>query len=127
MTHLSIPPFWRLNKAKYRLVAAKCSGCDKVTFPPRYACPACGGIDFKDETLGIGKMLSWTTIHASPEGFEAPYTVALIKYENGVVLPGLVVGDMARLEVGSTVKPVLRRLSENSGGLLIYGVKFEII
>ena len=34
---------WREFPQRYRLEAAKCSGCGKILYPPRLVCPACGG------------------------------------------------------------------------------------
>jgi hypothetical protein len=128
MTHLSVPSFWRLNKAKYGLVGSKCCGCDKLLFPPRTVCPVCGGSEVEKAKLAdSGQILTWTTIHAAPEGVDAPYTIALVKLGDGPVVPGRVVGDMAKVAVGASVRAVFRRLGENKDGLLLYGFAFELI
>ena len=127
MTHLSVPSFWRLNKAKYGLVGAKCTSCGKLLFPPRTVCPGCGGSKFEPTALAdSGQILTWTVIHAAPEGFDAPYTVALVRLEDGVVVPGQVVGDITNLGIGATVRATFRRLNENKDGLLLYGFKFVL-
>ena len=38
---------WREFPQRYRLEAAKCTGCGKVLYPPRVKCPACGGTAFE--------------------------------------------------------------------------------
>jgi hypothetical protein len=127
MTHLSVPSFWRLNKAKYGLVGAKCDGCGKLLFPPRTVCPGCGGSKLEPAALAdSGQILTWTAIHAAPEGFDAPYTVALVRLEDGIVVPGQVVGDLTNLGIGANVRAVFRRLNENKDGLLLYGFKFVL-
>jgi hypothetical protein len=125
--HLSIPGFWRLNKAKYGLIGRKCLGCGKVAFPPREVCLGCGRTDFEGVKLsGSGQILSWTIIHVPPEGKEAPYTVALVKLNEGCVVVGEVVGDAGGITIGAPVSLVFRRLGENRDGFLIYGFKAQI-
>jgi len=127
MTHLSVPSFWRLNKAKYGLVGSKCQRCGKVAFPPRTVCSGCGGSALKNQKISdSGQILTWTTIHAAPEGFDAPYTVALVCLEDGVVVAGQIVGDLTKLKAGTPITAVFRRIGENKDGLLLYGFKFEI-
>lgn len=125
MTHLSVPGFWRLNKSKYGLVGAVCESCGCAAFPPRQVCAGCGGREHKATALpDSGQILSWTTIHVAPEGFEAPYSVAIIRLDSGPVVVGQVVGDAAALAVGTPVRAVFRKLNETKDGLLLYGLKF---
>lgn len=127
MTHLSVPSFWRANKPRYCLVGVKCRVCGRVLFPPRTACSACGSVDLDEYRLPrSGLILSWTTIHAAPKGFEAPYTIALVRLEDGVVVAGCVVGGGSQLEIGAPVEVVFRRVGETTDGLLLYGFKFKL-
>jgi len=41
--------YWREIPQRYRLEAARCTGCKKTFFPPRLVCDECGGEEF--ETL----------------------------------------------------------------------------
>ena len=128
MTHLSVPSFWRMNKAKYGLVGAKCSACGELMFPPRAGCIKCSSDKLTEEKMpNSGQILTWTTIHVSPDGFEAPYTVALVRLENGVVVPGQIVGDLNGLKINAAVRATFRRLNETKDGLILYGFKFEIV
>lgn len=128
MTHLSVPSFWRLNKAKYGLVGAKCKDCDEVVFPPRAACPACGSANYQSVSLpDSGQILTWTTVHVAPDGVDAPYTIALIRLGDGTVVTGQIVGDLGKLNFDAPVKAVFRRLGENDAKLLLYGFKFVLI
>jgi uncharacterized OB-fold protein len=61
---------------------ARCR-CGRDIVPFRKFCPSCGKtmeeVDFED----IGVVLTHTTLHAVPEGFEAPIRLAMIRLEGG--------------------------------------------
>ena len=128
----SVPLFWRLREAKYRLVGTKCRKCRKLFFPPRSFCPKCrrkGEIE-PFPFSGNGKIFSYTIIRTPPEGFErqAPYAVAIIKLDEGVDVSGQVVGELERINVGKSVKAVFRKISEEGPeGVINYGLKFQLI
>jgi uncharacterized OB-fold protein len=127
MTHMSVPSFWRLNRSKYRLVGYKCKACGKVGFPPRTVCSGCGSDKIEEKALpDSGQILTWSVIHVAPDGFEAPYTVGIVKLEDGTAVSSQIVGDMSKLSVGARVRAVFRRLGETDDGLLLYGFKFEL-
>ena len=67
--------YWREIPQRYRYEAAKCTGCDKVHFPPRLVCSGCQGRKFEKTTLArTGSVETFTVIHVAPSGFsdEAP-------------------------------------------------------
>ena len=126
----SVPLFWRLKKARYQLVGSKCTECNSVYFPPRILCPKCrrkGNI--VEHTLsGNGRIISYTVIRTPPEGFEAPYVVAIIELEDGTNVSGQIVGDIEEIKTGKRVRPVFRRMYEDGeDGLIHYGIKWEIV
>jgi len=70
-----------------KIMATKCAKCGKVYFPPRADCPDDLSANMKWEELsGKCKLLTYTTAHFAPTGFEedTPYTLALARYEEGV-------------------------------------------
>ena len=84
-----IPRHWRLKAQRYRLVGETCPNCAKKIFPPRDVCPHCeddAGPDYAFS--GKGEVYSYTTVYNPPAGFEgnAPYTVALVKLEEGPMI-----------------------------------------
>ncbi len=53
------------------LMGSKCKDCGQESFPPRADCGKCLSGNFEyTEMSGQAKLLSHTTIHAAPTGFE---------------------------------------------------------
>ena len=115
----------------YGMVGNVCSSCDEKIFPPKDICPGCKA-DIKEEYqfIGRGEVFSYTTIFEAPTGFDeqAPYTVALIKTEEGP----LVTAQLTDLDpndeifIGMQVEMVTRKLSSNGEqGVITYGYKFR--
>ena len=79
---------------------------------------------------GRGEVYSYTTVYEPPAGYEeyAPYTVALIKLEEGpLVTAQLTDLDNGKVEIGAPVEMVTRKLRQDGDerGLLVYGYKFR--
>jgi uncharacterized OB-fold protein len=128
---MEIPRHWRLRKQRYGLVGEVCPHCEAKLFPPRDVCPECGQ---EAKTLynfsGRGEVYSYTTVYEPPAGFEetAPYTVALIKLDEGpLVTAQLTDADNGNVAIGTPVEMVTRRLRSDGDerGLLVYGYKFR--
>jgi uncharacterized OB-fold protein len=128
---MEIPRHWRLKQERYKLVGGVCSHCETKIFPPREICPSCGnevkaGFAFS----GKGEVFSYTTIYEAPAGYDesAPYTVALIKLEEGPLVTSQLtdLGD-TQLGIGMPVEMVTRRLRQDGDerGMLVYGYKFR--
>ncbi len=76
---------------------------------------------------GKGKIVSFSEIHTPPIDFEkqAPYTVALIKLEEGPMLTAQVV-DSDNIHIGMEVESCLRKMYSNGkDGMFCYGTKFR--
>ena len=105
--------------------------CDAKIFPPRDVCPQCGG-EAKTQFAfsGQGEVYSYTRLTDAPSGFSetAPYTVALIKLEEGPLVTAQLtdMGDKS-VEIGMPVEMVTRRIRSDGDerGMLIYGYKFR--
>lgn len=131
---MEISRHWRLNKQRYGLVGEICnsSECEgRAIFPPRDICPGCGG-DAKEEhqLSGRGKVYSYTTVYQAPAGYEeqAPYTVALVKLEEGPMVTAQLtdLDPNEPVEIGMPVEMVTRKLkSEGERGIIVYGYKFR--
>jgi uncharacterized OB-fold protein len=130
---MEISRHWRLRKQRYSLAGEICPHCEVKIFPPRDICPECGG-EAKQlyNFTGRGEVYSYTTVYDPPAGYEdyAPYTVALVKLEEGpIVTAQLTDLDNGKVEIGTPVEMVTRRLRSDGDerGLLVYGYKFRPI
>ncbi len=127
---MDIPRHWRLRKQRYGLVGEVCPHCDAKIFPPRDVCPECGQ---EAKTLysfsGRGQVYSYTTVYEPPAGYEenVPYTVALIKLEEGPMVTAQLTDLDGEVQIGAPVEMVTRRLRSDGDerGLLVYGYKFR--
>ena len=127
---MEISRHWRLQQQRYGLVGEICPHCEEKIFPPRDVCPNCAQ-EAKTPYVfsGKGEVFSYTTVYDAPEGYEgnAPYTVALIKLEEGpLVTAQLTDVDNGKVEIGVPVEMVTRKLREDGErGMLVYGYKFR--
>ena len=83
-----------------------CSKCDGVQYPPQEFCSYCLADELSWETVSpAGKVLSWTTTHASSNRFFKgilPFHVGMIKLDCGPVLIAYLAA--ASLHTGSRVQ-----------------------
>lgn len=71
-----------------RLVGSRCPACGHVTFPRREGCPACRAPGAMTEAaLGPGGVVEGSVLlHVSTEETEAPYTLGLVRLDDGPTL-----------------------------------------
>jgi len=85
-----------------KIMATRCSRCEKLYFPPRADCPDDLSTDMTwQELSGKCKLLTYTTAHFAPTGFQddLPYTIALAQCEEGVKVYALVSKDVNEDEI----------------------------
>lgn len=85
-----------------KIMATRCSICEKLYFPPRADCPDDLSTDMTwQELSGKCKLLTYTTAHFAPTGFQddLPYTIALAQCEEGVKVYALVSKDVNEDEI----------------------------
>lgn len=128
---MEIPRHWRLNKQRYALVGEICPHCENKIFPPRDVCPHCGEEAKTAYAFsGKGTVYSYTTMTDAPAGYEeqAPYTIALVKLNEGPVLTAQLtdLGEQA-VEIGMPVEMVTRKIRSDGDdrGMIVYGYKFR--
>lgn len=128
---MQVARYWRSNQQRYALVGEVCPHCEHKIFPPRDICPDCGK-EARDlySFSGRGEVYSLTTVYDAPAGYEeqAPYTVALIRLEEGpMVTAQLTDLDGREVAVGTPVEMVTRKLRNDGDerGMLVYGYKFR--
>ena len=128
---MEIPRHWRLKQQRYGLVGEVCPHCDGKIFPPRDVCPHCGGEAKTPFAFsGKGEVFSYTVMQDAPSGYEngLPYTVALVKLEEGpVVTAQLTDVGAEQVHIGMPVEMVTRKLRTDDGnkGIILYGYKFR--
>ena len=125
---VSIP--WRLKKSRYNLVGNRCEDCDIVHFPPRAFCLKCRKRDNMVEHMlsGSGVVESFTVIRTPPQGFVAPYVIALVRLDEGPLITSQIACDIEEIAIGKKVGVVFRKLSEdNDSGIIHYGFKFDVV
>ncbi len=67
-----------------KFVGLKCKQCGAYNMPPGKVCLECNSEDMEIvEFSRNGEVQTFTVIRVSPEGFQAPFIVALIKLEEG--------------------------------------------
>ena len=127
---MEVSRHWRLNKERYSLVGEVCPNCGIKLFPPRDVCLECAAPAKTLYTFtGLGEVYSFSTVYDGPAGFEsyAPYTVALVKLEEGpLVTAQLTDVDPEEVTIGLPVEMVTRKLrTDGEEGMIIYGYKFR--
>ena len=127
---MQVSTHWRLQEQRYNLVGETCEHCNSKLFPPRDVCLICEEPAQELFTFtGLGEIYSYSTIYDAPAGFEhnAPYTVALIKLNEGpLVTAQLTDMDNDELTIGQPVEMVTRKLrTDGDEGMIIYGYKFK--
>ena len=127
---MSVARNWRLQTQRYRLVGETCQKCGVHIFPPRDVCPSCEAPAQEPfEFCGRGEVYSYSTVYHPPRGFEefAPYTVALVKLEEGpMVAAQLTDVDQSDLCIGMPVEMVTRKVhGGGEEGSIVYGYKFR--
>ncbi len=103
----------RLKEGK--ISATRCKKCKNIYLPPRMDCPECLDEDMEwVDCEGKGTLVTYTTIHAAPAGFEddAPYTICLVDVEGGGRLVGWLDGKEEELKIGMGVSVGIRDLPE---------------
>jgi uncharacterized protein len=109
-------PFWE-GCRQGRLLVQKCTECGELRYPAAPVCPNCLGPASEWHALsGGGQVFSFTVFHRvyHPAWAEkAPYNVALIELDEGVMMFSNVV-DIAneRVAVGMRVKVRFDRLTD---------------
>jgi uncharacterized OB-fold protein len=77
--------FWEAA-SEGRLVAQRCSGCQRLRHPPRPMCPHCHSLAVEVVTLsGRGTLYSYAILHYPQHpAFDYPVFAALVDLEEGV-------------------------------------------
>ena len=92
-----------------RLRASHCPDCDRWEFPGRVYCPACPGKPRVEALSETAEIIGFSAVLHQPPGalVQAPYSVALAAFPEGVAVLGTV-GGVAydQLSIGDRVTTV---------------------
>ena len=127
---MGLSTHWRRRRQLLSLNGEICGTCGARLFPPRDVCPRCHEPAYEPyEFSGRGEVYSYSAVYQAPAGYEdcAPYTVALVKLEEGpLVSAQLTDVDNEAVHIGMPVEMVTRKIrEEGEEGLIIYGYKFR--
>ena len=130
MADTNLPRMWRLRDQRYRLEGVECTSCGTKLFPAKAICPQCKAETFKPTLFsGRGEIYSFSVVYQAPHGFEKdlPYTVALIKLEEGPIITAQLTDiDAGEAQIGMKVEMVTRVLTDDGDlGAIEYGYKFR--
>jgi uncharacterized OB-fold protein len=101
-----------------KVMATKCTKCGTIHFPPKMDCPKCqdSGVEWV-EIKNAGKLLTHTTVHYGPSGFEndAPYTLGIVDFGDGLRVFGRISKaiDVSTIKAGMELKAVPVKLSDD--------------
>jgi uncharacterized OB-fold protein len=85
----------------------KCNACEKISFPPRPNCNACGSADFSRVALsGRGVLYSRTRVHMTPTRLIplAPLSLGIVDLQEGVRLACTLLDRDGLLAIGDPVQ-----------------------
>jgi hypothetical protein len=126
---MEVARHWRLKKQRYGLAGEVCEACGSKLFPPRDVCPECHAPAKTPYVFsGKGEVYSYTTVYEPPSGYEefAPYTVALVKLEEGPLITAQLTDLDSEPKIGMPVEMVTRKLrTDGARGMIVYGYKFR--
>jgi uncharacterized OB-fold protein len=88
---VSFAPFTKVSKFvdfldEGKIKGTVCNKCGTFHFPPRGDCVQCPSTEIEwKEISGKCELVTFTTIHSAPTGFEEdkPYTLAMVDLEEG--------------------------------------------
>ncbi len=89
-----------------KLLATKCSNCEKLFFPPQNDCPHClkSELDWV-ELSKKGILETWTSIYVRPPSFSSYdiYMVGIVMLDEGVRITGWLKGNSKKVYQGQRV------------------------
>jgi hypothetical protein len=109
-----------------QLLGLECQRCKNPILPPTMVCKGCGGRDLKVRPFSPeGVIRSFTVVRVAPEGFDAPYIVAMVELKEGPWVLGNLLdvdpngADLDLIDKGVTVSAREAPSDAFSGGELV--------
>ena len=109
----------RLAEGKF--MTTKCRECGKVFYPPQVDCPVCLTADMQwIEISSKGRLLSYTTAHYGPAGFDdkVPYTLGIVEFPEGIKVLAPISREVTTesIKVGSEFRVIPTNFGQNRVG-----------
>jgi hydroxymethylglutaryl-CoA synthase len=128
---MGVPPesalFARGADEMLGLLGGRCVDCGTISTPPSIhpTCISCGGPKLEPVQLArAGTVQTYVINHTMPAPFVAPLPIAVLDMDDGARLMLQVVGDGTDVEIGRSVKLVLRKYAHERG-VPVYGFKAQ--
>ena len=128
---MGVPPesalFARGADEMLGLLGGRCVDCGTISTPPSIhpTCISCGGPKLEPVQLARGGTVHTYVInHTMPAPFVAPLPIAVLDMDDGARLMLQVVGDGKDVEIGRSVRLVLRKYAHERG-VPVYGFKAQ--
>ncbi|MBU7024712.1 MAG: Zn-ribbon domain-containing OB-fold protein [Theionarchaea archaeon] len=104
-TNTAVVDKWNEGLTQGKIMATRCTSCQKVFLPPRGHCP-CGGEVEWFEMNPEAELFSYTVIMFAPESIadRAPYVVAIGQFDNGARMLAHLFANPNAIKVGMKVK-----------------------
>jgi uncharacterized OB-fold protein len=102
-------PFWEALGTG-RLLTTGCTGCGRLSFPPRNLCRTCWSTDLHWRALPAqGSLYSFTRVHVAPSAFrsDTPYAIGIIDLAQGPRLMCRLVGPIDTQDLDQTMQMVV--------------------
>jgi hypothetical protein len=122
---MDLAKHWRLRGPRYRLEGQRHTVRGDIRFPPE---PTEAGEGWEPYDLkGTGTVYSFSVVRQAPDGYEAPYVLAMVALDEGPVVTAQITDcEIGQIEIGMPVEMVTRRLRDlGPEGLIVYGYKFR--
>jgi len=117
--------FWAAA-AERRLTVCRCQACGEWLQPPLERCRRCAGPTAFEDVAGTGEIYSFIVVrHPSVPAFvpRLPYAIAVVTLDEGVRLPGMVVGiDTSEVAIGQRVTAEWESLPGSDDPALVWRV-----
>jgi hypothetical protein len=90
--------------AEKKLMATRCTACNKLYLPPRAICPQCHGDQLEwAEMQGHATLIAFTSVYVGPTAMNAagysrenPYCTGIVQLDNGLAISAQILGVDAR-------------------------------
>ncbi len=121
-------PHWSKNgESGPYLIGTQCRECDLFHFPPSGIWRDCLNEEVEIVHFGkVGTLYSFSTIHVSSLGFEAPYAIGYVDLDHGIRLYSLIVDwQGTELKDGMEMELVIGIIRKDERGNDVEGYAFR--